>query len=257
MVMEVDSTYILYYSVSTLGSRNSAIGYATSTTMEAGSWVDHGSIGVESTTDSDYNAIDPTMIQVDDSTYQLSFGSYGEDIMQVAIDSDGTTVSGDPTQTIYQPTGTHQVEASFPYEHDGYYYMFWSEGQANRYATALPAAGGEYKVRACRSSAVGGPYTDEDGTSCLEGGGNYVLESHGQVYGPGGQGIIDDPTYGPVMYYRYGMFLLLPAWLPGCLFVVAGITDTVSSVNTTIGYTVADYQWGWNVIDWVDGWPTI
>lgn len=28
-------------------------------------------------------------------------------------------------------------------------------------------------------------------------------------------------------------------------------------VNTTIGYAVADYQWGWNVIDWVDGWPTI
>ncbi|ROW04573.1 hypothetical protein VMCG_05102 [Cytospora schulzeri] len=230
MVIEQDSTYILYYSVSTLGSRNSAIGYATSTTMESGSWVDHGSIGIESTTDSDYNAIDPTMILVD-GKYHLSFGSYGEDIMQVAVNSDARTINGSPSQTIYQPTGTHQVEASFPYEHDGYYYMFWSEGQANRYATAKPVAGGEYKVRVCRSSAIGGTYTDEDGTSCLEGGGNYVLESHGQVYGPGGQGILDDPTYGPIMYYRY--------------------------VNTTIGYAVADYQWGWNVIDWVNGWPTI
>lgn len=34
-------------------------------------------------------------------------------------------------------------------------------------------------------------------------------------------------------------------------------TANFVSVNTTIGYAVADYQWGWNVIDWVDGWPTI
>lgn len=61
-------------------------------------------------------------------------------------------------------------------------------------------------MRACRSSALEGPYVDEDGTSCLDGGGNYVLESHGEVYGPGAQGIYDDPTYGVIMYYRYGQF---------------------------------------------------
>lgn len=260
MVIEVDSKYILYYSVSTLGSRNSAIGYATSPTMDPGSWADHGSIGIESTTSSTYNAIDPTMIQVG-SNYHLSFGSYGSDIMQVAAGPDGTTITGGsaPSQAIYQPAGTHQVEASFPFAHGGYYYMFWSEGQANRYAAARPAAGGEYKVRACRSSAVGGPYADEDGTSCLEGGGNYVLESHGQVYGPGGQGIIDDPTYGPVMYYRYGMLPASHCLACTCFGCFGKQLLTVRSlgVNTTIGYTVADYQWGWNVIDWVDGWPTI
>ena len=202
MVIEKDDTYILYYSVSTLGSRNSAIGYATSTTLENGSWVDHGSTGVESTTDDEYNAIDPTMTLVD-GTYYLSFGSYWDDIMQVTFDSTATTIDGTLSQRIYQPSGTHQVEACFPYEYDGYFYMFWSEGQANRYTTAKPASGGEYKVRVCRSSAIDGTYTDENGTSCLEGGGNYVLESHGNVYGPGGQGIFDDPTYGTIMYYRY------------------------------------------------------
>lgn len=46
--------------------------------------------------------------------------------------------------------------------------------------------------------------TPRNGTSCLKGGGNYVLESHGDVYAPGGQGILDDPEHGPIMYYRYG-----------------------------------------------------
>ncbi|KAF3767082.1 family 43 glycoside hydrolase [Cryphonectria parasitica EP155] len=232
MVIEVNGTYILYYSVSSLGSQDSAIGYATSTTLEAGSWVDHGSTGVESVDGSLYNAIDPTMILVDD-TYYLSFGSYWENIFLVAFDSNAETVAdlADAEQVIYQPAGTHEVEASFPYYYDGYYYEFWSEGQANRYDTDKPAAGGEYKIRACRSSALQGPYTDENGTSCLDGGGNYILESHDYVYGPGAQGIFDDPTYGIILYYRY--------------------------VNTTIGYAVEDYQWGWNVIDWVDGWPTL
>lgn len=207
MVIQHDSTYILYYSVSTVGSQNSTIGYATSTTMENGSWVDQGSVGVWSNTGSDYNAIDPTMVLVD-STYYLSFGSYWEDLMLVAYGSDAITVAGTPSQTIYQPSGNHQVEASFPYQHGGYFYMFWSEGQANEYVESKPSAGGEYKVRVCRSTAIGGPFTDNNGTSCLDGGGEDVLESHGQVYGPGGQGILDDSTHGPIMYYRYGMFLL-------------------------------------------------
>ncbi|KUI53700.1 Arabinan endo-1,5-alpha-L-arabinosidase A [Cytospora mali] len=231
MVIERDGTYILYYSVSSLGSRDSAIGYATSSTMENGTWVDHGSTGVQSTTADEYNAIDPTMILVD-GTYYLSFGSYWEDIQLATFKPNATKVAKTTyTQTIYQPSGSHKAEGSFPYEYNGYFYMFWSEGQANDYVDSKPAAGGEYKVRACRSSSISGPYKDENGTSCLEGGGNYVLESHGTVYGPGGQGIYDDPTHGSILYYRY--------------------------VNTTIGYAAADYQWGWNVIDWVDGWPTI
>ncbi|KAI3395918.1 hypothetical protein diail_629 [Diaporthe ilicicola] len=198
--------------------------------MENGTWVDHGSTGVESTSDASFNAIDPTMILVD-GTYYLSFGSYWDDIQQVTFSPDATTVDGEEYQTIYKPSGLHDAEASFPFEYGDYFYMFWSEGQANDYDISLPGEGGEYKVRACRSTAVGGPYMDGNGTSCLEGGGNYVLESHGDVYGPGGQGVLDDPTYGPILYYRY--------------------------INTTIGYALADYQWGWNVIDWADGWPTI
>jgi arabinan endo-1,5-alpha-L-arabinosidase len=42
----IGGTYYLYYAVSSLGSQNSAIGVATSATMEFGSWVDHGSLNI-------------------------------------------------------------------------------------------------------------------------------------------------------------------------------------------------------------------
>lgn len=44
---------------------------------------------------------------------------------------------------------------------------------------------------------------DADGTSCLDHGGTLVLGSHDLVYGPGGQGVYDDPGMGPVLYYHY------------------------------------------------------
>lgn len=56
----------------------------------------------------------------------------------------------------------------------------------------------------CRSSSATSGFKDKSGTACSSGGGTIVLESHGHVYGPGGQGVYDDPTYGPVLYYHYG-----------------------------------------------------
>ena len=44
---------------------------------------------------------------------------------------------------------------------------------------------------------------DANGVSCLDHGGTLVLGSHGNVYGPGGQGVYDDPEVGSVLYYHY------------------------------------------------------
>lgn len=58
-----------------------------------------------------------------------------------------------------------------------------------------------------------------------------MLGSHGVVYGPGGQGVYNDPKLGPVLYYHY--------------------------VNKTIGYADSDKLLGVNVIHWSNGWPTM
>lgn len=150
-----------------------------------------------------------------DGTWYLTFGSYWQDLYQVPLGPKALAITETPTNNVqYDPAGTHNAEAASIYQYGDFYYLLWSEGQANRYDTAKPAAGGEYKVRACRSAAIGGPYIDSTATSCTEGGGEYILESHGYVYGPGAQGIIDDPIYGAVMYYRYGEILSLSLSYP-------------------------------------------
>lgn len=40
----INGSYALYYSVSTIGSQNSAIGVATSPSMEPGTWTDQGKV---------------------------------------------------------------------------------------------------------------------------------------------------------------------------------------------------------------------
>lgn len=72
----VGSTYYLYYAISSFGSQVSSIGYATSTTLEYGSWTDHGATGVASDTSKAYNAIDPTVVQDASGNYWMTFGSF-------------------------------------------------------------------------------------------------------------------------------------------------------------------------------------
>ena len=113
-VHQIGSTYYLYYAVSTFGSQSSGIGVATSTTMEAGSWTDHGSVGVTSSSGKPYNAIDPNLVTLSNGAYQLTFGSFWGDIYQVAMPS--ATSKGDNAATgplIYDPSGAHSVEGAF------------------------------------------------------------------------------------------------------------------------------------------------
>jgi arabinan endo-1,5-alpha-L-arabinosidase len=65
--------YYAYYSVSTFGSQNSAIGLATSSSMDPGTWTDHGLV-FRSYTNNLYNAIDPNFAVDELGRPFLSFG---------------------------------------------------------------------------------------------------------------------------------------------------------------------------------------
>ncbi|KAI1842162.1 hypothetical protein JX265_005739 [Neoarthrinium moseri] len=229
-VQKVGNSYIMYYAVSTFGSQNSAIGYATSSTMEYGSWTDHGATGISSSSGKSYNAIDPNLIAVG-SSYLMTFGSFWGDIYQAPMSSAATSATGSSYNLAYQPSGSHAQEGAFMWYRSGYYYLFWSEGICCGYDSSKPAAGAEYKIRVCRSTSATGGFVDKNGASCTSGGGTTVLESHGNVYGPGGQGIFSDGAHGTVLYYHYA--------------------------NTNIGLADAKYQFGWNVIGWSGGWPSV
>lgn len=228
----VGSTYYLYYAVSTFGSQTSAIGLATSTTMDPDTWTDHGSVGVSSDSTKAYNAIDPNLFVASSSSYYLQFGSFWHDIYQVAMSTALTGTAGSSSVNIaYNSSGTHSLEGSYLIYYGGYYYLFFSSGQCCSYDSDMPAAGDEYKIMVCRSTSVSSGYVDSSGTSCLSGGGTLVLGSHGTVYGPGGQGVYDDESLGWVLYYHY--------------------------VDTTVGYADADKKLGINTITWTNGWPTV
>jgi arabinan endo-1,5-alpha-L-arabinosidase len=137
--------------VSTFGSQNSAIGLATSATMEPGSWTDHGSVGVASGS-KPYNAIDPNLFQ-DGGTNYLNFGSFWQDLYQVTMNSAATSASSSAHNLAYDPSGTHAEEGSFMYKVGSYYYLFWSAGICCGYTTSKPAAGQEYHIKVCRSTS--------------------------------------------------------------------------------------------------------
>lgn len=229
----IGSTYYLYYAVSSFGTQDSVIGLATSTTMDVGSWTDHGSVGISSSSGKSYNAIDPNLFAVSDTEYYLQFGSFWHDIYQIEMKSTPTTVlnGASSVNLAYNATGSHSLEGSYLVYRNNYYYLFFSSGKCCGYDTDRPAAGEEYKIMVCRSSSINGNYVDESGASCLSSGGTEVLASHGNVYGPGGQGVYEDPELGWVIYYHY--------------------------VDTTVGYADGDKLLGVNKITWTNGWPTV
>ncbi|KAH8772913.1 glycoside hydrolase, family 43 [Diaporthe sp. PMI_573] len=226
----VGDTYYLYYAVSAFGSQASAIGVATSKTLEAGSWTDRGATGVSSKAGSNYNAIDPNLVETADGKFVLNFGSFWNDLYQVPMASNPTKASGSSYNIAFNSSGTHAEEGPFMYYRAPYYYLFWSSGICCGYETTMPGPGEEYRINVCRSESVNGPFVDQRGVSCAQGGGTTVLASHGKVYGPGGQGVLVDASQGgAVLYYHYA--------------------------DTGVGYADADYRFGWNGLSWSTGWP--
>ncbi|KAE9277024.1 hypothetical protein PF008_g28950 [Phytophthora fragariae] len=198
----VGDTYYLYYSavraVAFDGHNLAAVGVATSTTMDIGTWKDLGSTGVKSDDSSEYNAIDSNLFIEDGRSYMI-IGSYVDGIFQVAMENPPATATPNTyAKLAYEPAGNHADEGPNMFKHGDYNYLFFSNGVCCSFDTSKPAAGQEYKIKVCRSKAGVMDFRDADGKLCTEGGGTIVLGSHDDVYGPGGQGVYEDPTHGPI-----------------------------------------------------------
>lgn len=220
----------MYYAVSTYGTQSSAIGVASSSTMELGTWTDHGSVGVASTSAKPYNAIDPNFMDVD-GVFYLNFGSFWDDIYQVELTSPTNKGSYSADNIAYNASGTHAEEGSFMFYYDDYYYLLFSAGICCGYDTSLPASGAEYKIMMCRSTSGTGGFVDKNGVDCTSSGGTILLETHGTTYGPGGQGVFTDSSLGLTLYYHYA--------------------------DTDVGLADADYLLGYNKLSWSSGWPVV
>ncbi|KAF9892969.1 hypothetical protein FE257_000561 [Aspergillus nanangensis] len=242
--VEYNGRVYCYYTVSKHGSRNSAIGVASADSPE-GAWTDHGAVvSTEEGPQSQIwpytksNAIDAAFI-TDHQTGKpyLLYGSFWGGIFQVPLAEDLLSVE-DPEHPhaknlAHQPGKLiNPEEGSFMNYHEPYYYLWFSQGKCCRFPTkGFPVMGQEYSIRVGRSTNVRGPFVDKEGVELQKGGGTIAYDSnHGQVYAPGGLGVLSgNGSSQDILYYHY--------------------------LNTSIGFKDADAQLGYSYLDYVDGWP--
>lgn len=194
----VNGRYRLYYSVSTFGSNRSAIGLATSPTLDPKAknygWRDEGLV-VMSTRQDDYNAIDPNFVIDRAGRHWLSLGSFWTGIKLFELDpkTGKPKDAKKPVSIARRPApagGPAPVEAPFIIDHGGYYWLMVS------YDYCCKGANSTYYTVMGRSKAITGPYLGKDGSPLMEGGGTIFLRADLQEQqrfrGPGHAGWLHD-----------------------------------------------------------------
>jgi arabinan endo-1,5-alpha-L-arabinosidase len=181
--------YHLYYSLSSFGVNESAIGLATNKTLDPASpnyqWVDQGLVVRSRTGLDDFNAIDPNIVVEDERNVWLSWGSFWGGIMLRRVDP--ATGKLDQTDTTLHKLasrprrGEHQtpptsgaIEAPFILRHGDHWYLFISWDFCCP-GPRRPVS--DYKVVVGRAEKVTGPYLDKEGKHLSEGGGSLILEA--------------------------------------------------------------------------------
>jgi beta-xylosidase len=190
--------YHLYYSVSSFGSQDSAIGLATNPTLDPSApdyfWTDQGPV-IESNPGSAYNTIDPSIIQTSNGNVWMTFGSFWNGINLVQLDP--ATGKLPSRSAISRIADNGSIEASYIHEHDGYYYLFVNWG------ACCQGVNSTYNIRMGRSTSIAGPYLDQNGISMVSGGGSLFLGSEGDFIGPGHFSVLEDDGHEWFSYHYY------------------------------------------------------
>lgn len=183
----MNGRYYLYYSCSTFGSSTSAIGVASSPTLDQNSsnyvWTDHGMV-VSSNSSSQINAIDPALFRDTDGRVYMSYGSFSNGIGIIEINpSTGKVRSGATLRKVAGGNGS-DWEAPYLIKEGSYYYLFVNRGFCCRGVNST------YRIVVGRSSSPTGPFVDRSGVNLNNNGGTEVLRTSGRYIGPGHFGLL-------------------------------------------------------------------
>ncbi len=156
----MDGRYYLYYSCSTLGSCISAIGVASTPTLDQSSpdykWTDLGMV-VSSSSVENINAIDPSVFKDTNGKVYLTYGSYFNGIGMIELNPATGKVKA--RARLYRVAGgnSSSFEASCLIKEGNYYYLFVNRAHCCRgpYST--------YYIVAGRSVNPTGPFFDKNG----------------------------------------------------------------------------------------------
>ena len=196
-----DSTYYLYYSLSTFGSNRSRIGLATNKTLDPDSpdyqWIDQGKV-IGSNSENNYNAIDPNVAEDNEGRLWLSFGSFWSGIKLIELDT--TTMkpyTGAPIHSIAQRSGVDAVEAPYIIFKNGFYYLFVS------FDFCCQGVNSTYKTMVGRSNEITGPYSDRNNVLMTSGGGSLVIASDERWKGQGHCAVLLDGEESWLVHHAY------------------------------------------------------
>lgn len=156
-VSQVGNEYYVYYTVSSFGTQNSAIGLATSPSMDCNSFKDLGTTGIESKDGTPYNAIDANLLQ-DGQTPRVVFGSFFSGLFEFDMGNPPLKSVGSARPLAFEPAGEHAAEGPFIVKNGNFYYLFYSAGKCCGYDANRPAPNAEYKIKVCRSSSATGNF---------------------------------------------------------------------------------------------------
>jgi arabinan endo-1,5-alpha-L-arabinosidase len=205
--------YHLYYSVSTFGKNNSAIGLVTNKTLDPNSpdykWVDQGLVVRSYEGKDDWNAIDGNLVIEDENNIWLCWGSFWGGIMMRRIDPETGKLSTEDT-TLYNlarrprkeqhqtPPVEGAIEAPFIIRHGNYWYLFVSFDFCCRGTKST------YNVVVGRSRRITGPYVDKSGKPMMKGGGTQVITATTPNWrGPGHQAVLQEPSGDYLVFHAY------------------------------------------------------
>ncbi|WP_338466172.1 family 43 glycosylhydrolase [Novosphingobium sp. ZN18A2] len=211
-VMYANGTYYQYYSIpiydtpSKVGTNQGAeavIALATSKNPD-GPWTDAGEIisscGITAGCTTGFNAIDPAPYIDSAGNWWLTFGSWEDGIHILQLDP-ATGLRLSSNNTLYDIARRGAGEEGpfiFPQTVGGthYYYYFAPINEC------CQGTNSTYRIIVGRSTSPTGPFVDRGGIDLKDGGGTILLSTHGNIFGPGGQSVMEGPT-APLLVYHY------------------------------------------------------
>jgi len=196
-----DGRFWLYYAASQWGTNNSAIGLATSPTLDptdpAHGWTDQGLV-MRTTPGVDFfNAIDPEIVTDEAGALWMAFGSFFSGIKLRRLDpATGKPLEPDPGwhDLAARPEG---VEAPSLVHHDGFYYLIVS------FDGCCTGVASTYRLAVGRAKEITGPYVDKAGVPMLEGGGTVLLEGYDTFAGTGHDDVLRDGGADWLIHHYY------------------------------------------------------
>ena len=198
-IIRLGDRCLLYYSVSSWGKNTSAIGLASSPTLDpkdsAYRWKDEGVV-IRSKAEDPYNAIDPQLFADPDGSLWMVFGSFWTGIQLIELDPK-TGLRHATHDKIHQLAWHESIEAPALLKHGGYYYLFVNWGQCCKGVDST------YEIRVGRSRKITGPYLNAAGVDLSTGGGTLFLKTEGDRIGPGHPAFIGEKGATRMFYHYY------------------------------------------------------